>query len=255
MNEKNITNNSDPETFTAGRSFLIIRYNEPVLADSLFDQLTVEERLNIPERVLYVLSNTNTVKEGWFSYKLYLDEFNSLEENSAEFYELISAISSPRTPFDTIEIEINSPGGDVNEMFILERAIHNSFDKENISCTINQHAMSAAGLMFLGAHNRYVHEYAYLMLHGISISGSGKMNDMVSTTLFLDELYSRFIHERLSPFFSNDEIDDIKNRGDRLIDHEEMADLGVATHVILFDGSVVTAQEYIDISKKKRQLS
>ncbi len=96
-----------------------------------------------------------------------------------------------------IKIYFNSFGGSVYDMWLLVDTIMGSKTPVHTYCT--GYAMSAAFIIFLSGHKRYMSPHATLMYHQIYCWRSGKYQDLVDDreqTDHLNEMIESFVVER-----------------------------------------------------------
>ena len=96
-----------------------------------------------------------------------------------------------------IKIYLNSFGGSVYDMWLLVDTIMNSKTPVHTYCT--GYAMSAAFIIFLSGHKRYMSLHATLMYHQIYCWRSGKYQDLVDDrqqTDHLNNMIECFVVER-----------------------------------------------------------
>lgn len=96
-----------------------------------------------------------------------------------------------------IKIYFNSFGGSVYDMWLLVDTIMGSKTPVHTYCT--GYAMSAAFIIFLAGHKRYMSPHATLMYHQIYCWRSGKYQDLVDDreqTDHLNDMIESFVVER-----------------------------------------------------------
>ena len=85
-----------------------------------------------------------------------------------------------------IRIYINSNGGSAYDMWLLADTIMGSVTPVYTYCT--GYAMSAAFIVFLAGHRRYMSVHATLMLHQINCTRTGKYQDLVDDREQIDHM-------------------------------------------------------------------
>ena len=96
-----------------------------------------------------------------------------------------------------IKVYFNSFGGSVYDMWLLVDTIMGSKTPVHTYCT--GYAMSAAFIIFLSGHKRYMSPHATLMYHQIYCWRAGKYQDLVDDreqTDHLNEMIESFVVER-----------------------------------------------------------
>lgn len=74
-----------------------------------------------------------------------------------------------------IQLHIQSFGGNVDDMWALIDIIESSTTPIITICS--GYCMSAAALIFMAGHARYMYKHSSLMLHQMSVGNGGKIND------------------------------------------------------------------------------
>ena len=98
---------------------------------------------------------------------------------------------------DPIKIYFNSFGGSVYDMWLLVDTIMASKTPVHTYCT--GYAMSAAFIIFLAGHKRFMSPHATLMYHQIHCWRSGKYQDLVDDREQMDhlnEMIEQYVAER-----------------------------------------------------------
>ena len=107
-----------------------------------------------------------------------------------------------------IKIYFSSFGGSVYDMWLLVDTIEGSATPVYTYCT--GYAMSAAFIIFLAGHKRYMSKHATLMYHQIYCWRSGKYQDLVEDRAQMDHLNSmieKYVNEKTNlGIFDIDEI-------------------------------------------------
>lgn len=92
-----------------------------------------------------------------------------------------------------IQLNIQSFGGSINDMWALIDIIETSTTPIITICS--GYCMSAASLIFMAGHARYMYKHSSLMLHQMSVFNGGKMNDFK-----LDEKNFEKMHKRIMKY-------------------------------------------------------
>ena len=110
-----------------------------------------------------------------------------------------------------IKIYFSSFGGSVYDMWLLVDTIEGSTTPVYTYCT--GYAMSAAFIIFLAGHKRYMSKHATLMYHQIYCWRSGKYQDLVEDRVQMDHLNSmieEYVNEKTK--LDNFAIDEIREK-------------------------------------------
>jgi ATP-dependent Clp protease protease subunit len=131
-----------------------------------------------------------------------------------------------------IKIIINSPGGEVPTMWGLIDLIESS--KTPIYTYCLGEAASAAGLIFMAGHKRYIGKHSQIMIHTLSHSVSGKieiLNRVVERDNKLQKELEQFILSKTK--ITSALLNQVsKEMRDWFLDAEEAITLGVADKII-----------------------
>ena len=139
------------------------------------------------ERLFYVYGNINARNCADVAYDISQTNHEDDEKDKKEK-------DFKREP---IRIYFNSFGGSVYDMWLLVDTILGSKTPVYTYCT--GYAMSAAFIIFLAGHKRYMSPHATLMYHQIYCWRSGKYQDLVDDreqTDHLNEMIENFVVER-----------------------------------------------------------
>lgn len=101
---------------------------------------------------------------------------NNDEENIVEGKTFVSELAQAERDYETINIHINSAGGDVYEGLAIFNAIRNS--TKNIILHIDGIAASMAGIIAICGKPLYMNKYSLLMIHRVTGTGQGNADDM-----------------------------------------------------------------------------
>lgn len=130
-----------------------------------------EDVLINTEKRLFLLSNeidNETIGKMAFNSLFLLQEDDEREAKEKDF---------ERKP---IQIYINSRGGSVYDMWALIDIISNSKTPIHTYCT--GYAMSAACMIFLAGHKRFISKHATLLYHQMSCWANGTYQDVIEHT-------------------------------------------------------------------------
>jgi ATP-dependent Clp protease protease subunit len=131
-----------------------------------------------------------------------------------------------------INIYVNSFGGSVYDMWLLVDTIMGSETPVYTHCM--GYAMSAAFIIFLSGHKRYMSAHATLMYHQIYCWRSGKYQDLVDDreqTDHLNEMIEDYVVERTN--LSKEDLISIREKKrDTYFSAKEALELGIVDKVI-----------------------
>lgn len=136
-----------------------------------------------------------------------------------------------------IKIYFNSFGGSVYDMWLLVDTIMGSKTPVYTYCT--GYAMSAAFIIFLSGHKRYMSPHATLMYHQIYCWRSGKYQDLVDDreqTDHLNEMIENYVVERTA-LTGEDLINIREKKKDTYFSAQEAKELQIIDEIIMFDVS------------------
>jgi ATP-dependent Clp protease protease subunit len=133
-----------------------------------------------------------------------------------------------------IKIYFNSFGGSVYDMWLLVDTILGSKTPVHTYCT--GYAMSAAFVIFLAGHKRYMSPHATLMYHQIYCWRSGKYQDLVDDreqTDHLNDMIEQFVVER-SGLTKEDLLNIREKKKDTYFSAKEAKEKKIITDIIGF---------------------
>ncbi len=130
---------------------------------------------SIDNRLFYLNGDIDARSCGELAYSLILI---NIEDDKRDDEEVIK-----RRP---IRIYINSNGGSAYDMWMLADTILGSVTPVHTYCT--GYAMSAAFIVFLAGHRRYMSVHATLMYHQINCTRTGKYQDLVDDREQIDHM-------------------------------------------------------------------
>ncbi len=133
-----------------------------------------------------------------------------------------------------IKIYFNSFGGSVYDMWLLVDTILESRTPVYTYCT--GYAMSAAFIIFLSGHKRYMSPHATLMYHQIYCWRSGKYQDLVDDreqTDHLNDMIEQFVTERTG-LTKEDMLSIREKKKDTYFSAQEAKEKRIITEVISF---------------------
>lgn len=105
---------------------------------------------------------------------------------------------------DTLELVVNSPGGDFNTCVQLVNEIRLS---NGIVKTVGTGTVaSSAAIIFLSGHERYFEDYSQLLLHSTSTSVVGKTENVVAMLSVQIKIEAEMMRDYCHPFLTEEEI-------------------------------------------------
>lgn len=147
---------------------------------------------------------------------------------------------------DELEIQINSPGGYVDELVKFKTIIQTVFNGRT-KTVLKTHGASCGALLFCLGNERVITEDSYIMFHNYSNGAWGKGNEIVSSVLFdekrIDKLFKKIMVE--PGYFSNEEYQEMKKGVDYWIDADDIIEKypKLATHILISEYEL-TIEEY-----------
>lgn len=174
--------------------------------------------IDTEERILYLSDNIDNTSLGKACFNLlYLIKKDDDNEETQKNFK--------RKP---ITIFINSFGGSVYDMWAIIDIIINSKTPIYTYCT--GYAMSAAFIIFLAGHERFVTKHATFMCHQLSMWDNGKLTDM-QQIMEEREDNQRDIEDFIikQTNISQEKLDEIRTKKiDWFINSSEVESLGIA---------------------------
>ena len=174
------------------------------------------------ERMLHLFGDINALNCA--SVAFVIDKIN--KQDDAKEDELKTFERKP------IKLYINSFGGSVYDMWFLADTIAASKTPVHTVCT--GYAMSAAFVIFLAGHRRYMSRHATLMYHQIYCWRSGKYQDLVDDrkhTDFLNEMIEDYVVER-TKLPKKDLLKIREKKRDTYFSAEEAKELGITDEIL-----------------------
>lgn len=132
---------------------------------------------------------------------VHLDE----DIKDAQYYRQVVQAINNTSEDDTIEFQINSPGGDLNGLLALLTALEKT--EATSIAYINASAHSAASMLALNCNAVYVSPYASMLCHFISFSTGGKSTDIKSYVNHVHTTSETLFRDTYELFLTEEEID------------------------------------------------
>lgn len=138
----------------------------------------------------------------------------------AEYYRQVTQAISNAGSDDTIQFEINSPGGNLGGLL----ALLTSMAKTNATtiANINAECHSAASMLALNCDNVFVSPYASMLVHFVTFGTYGKATDIKSHVNHIHSTTERLFRETYEFFLNEDEIEKCINGLELWLDYDEI---------------------------------
>ena len=147
---------------------------------------------------------------------LHLDE--NIQEPS--YYRGIVDELMGLTQNDSVQILINSHGGDYYGMLTLIESIRNT--EADVLAVITGMAASAASIIALSCPSLMICDGATMMIHSLSYGTFGKESDVRSYTQFMTKQTDKLIRQTYDGFLTKQEIDEVIQGREIWFDAEEI---------------------------------
>lgn len=168
-------------------------------------------------------------------------------EELPDYVDLITVLDYAQE-HDTINVFINSPGGDLDVAISIIHAIMRT--RANVSTYADGRVASAATLIFLASQSQVVLPYSNFMFHDGAYGMSQKVNEHLKHATATTELLSKLAHDLYSSVFSEDEIEEILEGRDRYMDSEEMVER-LSAHYEKMEEEIEKAQKELEEEEQK----
>lgn len=151
-------------------------------------------------------------------FTIYLPIFGEIGYDLNAYKELLTTIRTA-TPYDTLRLQIDSPGGSLTTTVALLNALRQT--PASVECEILCQCASAATLLFLVGDKFIINQNIEFMIHNYSSGAFGKGGEMVSKVGFEEDWASKLLASSYKDFLSEQEIEDMKKGVDFYFDDEE----------------------------------
>lgn len=145
--------------------------------------------------------------------------YGSIASESDEYVDMITTLDYADEG-DTINIYINTPGGDLDTTVSIIHAMMRS--KANVVSHADGRVASAGTLIFFAAKSFVVYPYAGTMFHDASSIIGGKANENLKSAQATVDLIRKICMDLYVPYFSEDEVNTILAGGDYYCDADEL---------------------------------
>lgn len=144
---------------------------------------------------------------------------NDTLEKEGDFSKLIKILKSA-SQYDTVTINLNSDGGDLDSVYHLLSAMEQT--EALIKIVVSGTVASAATLLLFHADVIEVSAFSTFLFHSIDSGIWGKTQDIVEFSGFLKEHNEKLFSKYYSDFFTEEEIKDIiTNKREYLMAEDE----------------------------------
>lgn len=136
-----------------------------------------------------------------------------------EYVDMITILDTA-TENDIINIFLNTVGGEVYTAISIIHAMMRT--NGNVIVHADGLVASAGTLLFFAAPTRAINRYSTFMFHDASTGMAGKLNENAKSLHSLSELIQQMSYELMTPYFSDEEIQDILEGRDYYCNSEQM---------------------------------
>ena len=262
------TKEDNEKTISAGHHTLTVNKQELDNSEMVIDTEQIEQMKQsgaLPAdfaQEFIVIDLPPTEKEH-DEYNLYLGDFmvksqdDQMSNSDATNLNLMLSMIKKANIEDEMVINIDSNGGSIDEGLRFMYAIRRTFDAEKITTILAPKGYSMGSHIFTIGHTRVVYEDGAVMLHDYSTGVGGKasvIKDYIEhSEARLNELaYSSYV---TPGYITKEEYAEYKIGKELWFTASEMVTRGIATHVILRNGTVVSAEEFVKINSEQKRLS
>ena len=181
------------------------------------------------------------------NHRLFINEFaeGNLDSILNELYDA--------EEYDTLEIRISSPGGNVLDLQRFQNVIENIFP-ETTYTVLDNHGFSCGALIFCMGYERIAHEFSQIMFHDWSGWYYGKAADIDKRYEFDRKIFKDWTIKLLKDFLTKNEIEDMFEGKEYWFDTIEMCKRNICTHV-MYKGNKLTAAEFLELKEPKEPKS
>ena len=179
-------------------------------------------------------------------YDLYLGDFDQFENSDVVAVNVMLQIIEQADQNDTCIIHISSNGGSIDLGLRFMYSIRTTFLRENIITIADPQCYSMGSHLFVIGGHRYIEEDSALMLHDYSTGMGGKGNQIKDYIEHTEKRFNQLtIDQYVTPgYMSPDELEHFKIGKEFWFTADMIIDRGIATHVILRDGNVMSVEDY-----------
>lgn len=186
-----------------------------------------------------LLTGNNSIKKNLAIYqrKILINQEITNESITEAIYYLYTLMDLDREQGtkEPIDILLNTPGGSVQDGFMLISLIEQMKD---MGYTINTTTIGAAYSMgfviFVTGSNRYSYRHAQFMLHDISTMMGGKMKDLEESMEDLKKC-QKMVFDTIKKYthIPDEQLDDwVRHKRDVFFNPEEAVEFGIADEVL-----------------------
>lgn len=138
------------------------------------------------------------------NFDIFLDEEIGMP---SEYRELLSILFGANED-DTINLFINSPGGNLDTALSIIEGINHT--KATVSAILLGSCHSAASMIMLYCHNVFVTNSSYMMIHTASYGSSGNTSNVKAHTDFTFKQVDKLLDDTYEGFLTKEELISVK---------------------------------------------
>lgn len=138
------------------------------------------------------------------NFDIFLDEEIGMP---CEYRELLSILFGANED-DTINLFINSPGGNLDTALSIIEGINHT--KATVSAILLGSCHSAASMIMLYCHNVFVTNSSYMMIHTASYGSSGNTSNVKAHTDFTFKQVDKLLDDTYEGFLTKEELSSVK---------------------------------------------
>lgn len=140
------------------------------------------------------------------------DVYISQSVAEPERYTRLISLFRNASPNDSINVYLNTPGGQLHTGLQLIDAIRNS--RARVTTILDGAACSLGPLILFAGHDVVINENGMIMFHNYSGVPVGKGNEIRESSRAYDKLYDNLLKQYARPFLTDDEIQRVINGED-----------------------------------------
>jgi len=241
----------DVKVFNAGLHTLIIKECEPETVTVTVPIETFKEHAkDVDSNILDMIKQDIDIQldpvEPYKLYTLYVGDFQLSDSNISDFNRMIFELGQA-TEQDKIYISIASNGGCMSEGMRMMEVIKSTFLYENITTSLSPHGYSMGSHLFVIGAKRIVTEDAAIMIHDYATGIFGKGSTIKDYIKHAEKRLNRLAEKQYvkTKYITEAEFAQFKDGKDLWFETDEMVKRGIATHILLDNGVIVEAIDYV----------
>jgi len=194
--------------------------------------------MELPPHTLYSVESGSGYK-----YRLFVGD---LAHEPQELHDILNALRDT-TPFDTLEVRVNSGGGFCKNGKALINVLNDKF-AGRVDTVLESDAHSMGAMVFLAGNNRIIYPDSEIMFHDVAVGlPYTKLGISASRLATLRDAAHAGLVADLSPYLEEEVIASILDGEDYYMYSKDMCATGIATHVSVGSNTLVTAQDYLKL--------